>query len=207
MIKLKKILSSTIIILILSTLTISATRAYFSDSETSVNNVISAGTLDLNLDGGNTNIVKFNSVAILPDQTVKGTWTVHNSGSTDGYLDLHNITKSSDENGCIDSEQAAGDRSCGNPGAGGGELLDLLSAKIFVDTNHNNVYDDGETVIYDGSFKNLDNDYDVNLPLNAGETKYIAMNISWPHSTNDDQGQGDTLNFGMIFELGQTTGQ
>ena len=203
----KKILSSLIIILVLSALTISATRAYFSDTETSTGNRITAGTLDLNLEGGNTNVVKFDSVAIMPDETKSGTWTIHNAGSIDGYLDLHNITKDSDENGCIDSEQAAGDNSCGNPGTGEGELLDLLSAKIFVDTNHNNIYDDEETIIYNGSFNDLDNNYDMNLPLAAGETKYITMNIAWPHSDNDDRGQGDTLNFGMTFELGQTAGQ
>ena len=40
--------------------------AYFSDTETSTGNTFTAGTLDLNLDAGNTNVVKFTVSDVKP---------------------------------------------------------------------------------------------------------------------------------------------
>jgi predicted ribosomally synthesized peptide with SipW-like signal peptide len=203
----KKILISLVMVLAMTTLLVGATRAYFSDNETSNGNTFGAGTLDLNLDGGNTNVVKFTVTDMKPGDSQTGTWTVHNAGSIAGYLDLESITKSSDEYACTEPESTAGDLTCDNPGAGQGELLGLLNIQLFVDANNNGTYDGGDILIYNGLASGLAASYDQNLSLGAGGTNYITMVVSWPSSASDNLGQSDRLNLGMTFELGQTTGQ
>ncbi len=202
----KKIISSLIVVIAVSALTISTTRAYFSDTETSSGNRITAGTLDLDLSGKNEANALFPDTGILPDETASGTWTVRNAGSVTGYLDLHNISKSSDENGCTEPESSAGDATCTDPEAG--ELLNLLNIHLFVDTDNDGVYDDGtDATIFNGLANDLAANYDQNLSLAADETKYITMVVNWPSSQNDIKAQSDTFNFDMTFELGQTETQ
>ncbi len=205
----RRIFSSLVIMVMVSALAVSATRAYFSDTETSSGNRITAGTLDLNLDGTNENSVKFPDVSILPDQTVSGTWTVHNTGSIAGYLDLHKISKRSDEYGCVEPEISAGDTTCDNPGESQGELLDLLNIHIFVDADNDGTYDTGETNIFEGLANGLASDYDQNISLTSDETTYITMLVNWPSSSPDTdiKAQGDTFDLGMTFELAQTQAQ
>jgi len=55
----KKVLIALMAVLITVALAGIGTYAYFSDTGTSNGNTFAAGTLDLNVDGGNTNVVKF----------------------------------------------------------------------------------------------------------------------------------------------------
>ncbi len=185
-----------------------ATRAYFSDTETSNGNTFTAGTLDLKVDSVNNPPVKFTVSNMKPGDTQSGMWTVNNTGSIDGYLDLENITATSDDLGCNEPEQTAGDVTCGDPGTGDGDLLGLLNTQLFVDVNHDGDYDaGGDALIYDGLANGLAANYEQNLSLISGATNYITMVITWPLSANDNLGQSDRLNLSMTFELGQTTGQ
>ena len=47
----------------------------------------------------------------------------------------------------------------------------------------------------------------MDLQLDAGNSNYLTMSVSWPSSDNDNAGQGDTAELDMVFELGQTTAQ
>ncbi len=174
--------------------------AYFSDTETSNSNTFAAGTLDLNLDGGNSNVVKFNINNIKPGDTQTGVWTVHNAGSIPGYLDIHNITQTHNPGTSTEPELAVE-----NPDVG--TLGSLLNVTLFVDSNNNGVLDGGETTIYSGLLKDMAANYDQNISLAAGGTNYIGMQVNWPSSADDNKGQGDTAQVDMTFELGQTTGQ
>lgn len=204
----KKILVSLLTVLAMAGIVVGATRAYFSDTETSSGNTFTSGILDLNLDSGNTNVVKFAATGMKPGDTQTGTWTVYNAGSIAGYLDLESITKSSDDYGCNEPEATAGDVTCGNPGVGEGDLLGLLNTQLFVDVNNNGVYDAGtDTIIYNGLASGLAGNYELNLPLASLGTNYVTIVVTWPSSVNDNLGQSDRLNLGMSFELGQTTGQ
>jgi spore coat-associated protein N len=123
----KKILLSLFVISAVAIAGVGATTAYFSDTETSNDNTFTAGTLDLNVDGGNTNVVKFTVANMRPGNQPKGTYTLANVGSIDGFLDLESIAVTNNENSCIDPETDAGDVTCDNPGASQGELQDVVN--------------------------------------------------------------------------------
>ena len=59
----KKILGLTVAAMLILTFVGGGTWAYFSDTESSTNNVLAAGTLDLNLNGGNTAVTTFSASA------------------------------------------------------------------------------------------------------------------------------------------------
>lgn len=196
----KKILFSLFVTFIFIGLISGATSAYFSDTETSTGNTFAAGTLDLNLDGGNTNVVKFTVSNIKPGDSSTGTWRVSNVGSITGYLDLQNITQTHSAGTSTESELAVENPDIGTLGS-------LLNIDLFVDTDNDGVHDSGETTIYSGLMGLLATDYNQNISLVAGATNYITMIVSWPSSANDNKGQGDTVQLDITFELGQTAGQ
>ena len=196
----KKFLFSLITVLLMVGMVTGATTAYFSDTETSTGNTFATGTLDLNLDGSNSNIVKFTVPNMKPEDSQTGTWRVNNVGSMAGYLDLQNITQTHSAGTTTESELAVE-----NPDVG--TLGSLLNVNLFVDVNNNGVLDAGETTIYSGLIGSMATDYNQNLSLVAGATNYITMIVSWPSSANDNKGQGDTVQLDIIFELGQTAGQ
>ncbi|MBI5122896.1 hypothetical protein HZA75_03490 [Candidatus Roizmanbacteria bacterium] len=196
----KKILFSLFVIFIFIGLISGVTSAYFSDTVTSTGNTFTTGTLDLNLDGNNTNVVKFAVTDIKPGDSETRTWEVNNVGNMNGYLDLHNLIQTHDPG--ISTEQ---ELTVENPDIG--TLGNLLNIDLFVDANNNGVFDSGDTAVYSGAMDGLSTDYDLNLPLNANTSSYLTMTISWPSSANDNAGQGDIAQLDMLFELGQTTAQ
>lgn len=196
----KQIIVSIIIILAIVTITIKATAAYFSDTETSSGNTFSTGTLNLTLDGANANVAKFNVSGMKPGDVQTGTWTIRNTGSIDGYLDMHNIVQTHSPGTTTEPELTVEDPDVGSLGG-------LLNINLFVDANNNGVFDSAETTIYSGLLNGLANTYDANIPLPAGSSNYITMAVNWPTSPNDNKGQGDAVQLDMTFELGQTTAQ
>jgi len=111
----KKILTSLVMIVMVAAVATGATLAQYSDPETSNGNTFTAGTLDLNVDGVNTNVVKFTVSNMHVGSQSIGTWRLKNVGSVAGFLDLHNIAVTSQENGCLDPETEASDVTCDNP--------------------------------------------------------------------------------------------
>lgn len=199
----KKILISLSIIAAVGATVVGVTRAYFSDTETSTGNTFSAGTLDLNLNGGNTNVVKFTVADVKPGDSGTGTWTVNNVGSLAGYLDLESISVVNDDNNCNEPESEV-DATCTL--TGGGELGANMNISLFVDTDNDGTLDGGETTIYAGTLDGIASSYDQNLALAASGTNYITLN--WSIST--DVGniiQSDKATLDLTFELAQTSGQ
>jgi len=202
----KKILTSLLTILVVGSTAVGATQAYFSDTETSTGNTFTAGSLDLNIDGGDTNVIKFTVANMRPGSQNIGTWRLRNVGSVDGYLDLHNILVTSKENGCLEPE--TGDSSCGNPGDGEGELQDLVSlSKLFWDNDCNGWVGTGETTVYDGKVGSIASDYDLNVPLSAGQEKCLTAQFNWWSGAEDNKGMGDSFTLDLTAELAQTTAQ
>lgn len=204
-----KILISLLTVVLVSVSAIGATSAYFSDTETSSGNTFAAGSLDLNVDGQNANIVKFNVSNMKVGSQNIGTWRLRNVGSINGYLDLQDIVVTSYENGCVDPESDASDPTCGTPGEGEGELQNLVSlSKLFWDTDCNGWVGAGEETIYNGKVGSIASDYDLNVPLNAGEEKCVTGQFNWWNNGADDNlGHGDSMTLDILFELAQTAGQ
>jgi predicted ribosomally synthesized peptide with SipW-like signal peptide len=200
----KRILLSLMTIALVSALIGGGVYAYFSDTETSTGNTFTAGTLDLNLDGGNTNVVKFTVSDVKPGDNSGGTWTVANVGSIAGYLDLENISVSEAIGTTTDPELADEVP----PGTDTAQLGNYLMVHIFVDTNNNGSWDSGETDILGTdaapvAINTIASSYALDLSLAAnGGTNYITLLWSVGTAT-DNRIQGDSVTLDITFELQQ----
>jgi len=199
----KKILISLMTIALVSALIGGGVFAYFSDVETSTGNVFTAGTLDLNLDGGNTNVVKFTVSNVKPGDSGGGTWTVTNVGSIVGYLDLESIGVTEAIGTTTDPELA--DEPTGLDTT---QLGNYLLVHMFIDANNNGSWDAGETDIFGtnavpAAINTIAGSYALDLSLAAsGGTNYITLLWSVATST-DNRIQGDSVTLDMTFELQQ----
>ncbi len=196
----KKILFSFLVIFVFVGLISGVTSAYFSDTVTSTGNTFTTGILDLNLDANNTNVVKFEVTNMKPGDNETRTWKINNVGNINGYLDLHSLVQIHDPGISPEQELTVEDPDVGTLGS-------LLNVQLFIDVNNNEVLDGVDTSIYSGAMEGLLTDYDMDLQLDAGNSNYLTMSVSWPSSDNDNAGQGDTAQLNMVFELGQTTAQ
>ena len=178
--------------------------AYFSDIETSTGNTFTAGTLDLNLDGGNANVVKFTVADVKPGDSGAGTWTVANVGTIDGYLDLESISVTEGAGTATDpelvDEPTHGDTN---------QLGNYLLGHLFIDTNNDGGWDTGETDIFGTNavpeeINTISANYALNLSLAESATNYVTLAWSVPTAT-DNRIQGDNVTLNMTFELQQRT--
>lgn len=196
----RKILLSLITIVVVSAAVVKGTQALFSDTETSTGNTFAAGTLDLNLEGNDIDVAIFNVTDAKPGDSGADVWTVDNVGTINGYLDLHSLTLTDDDNSCNEPEGLV-DGSCG---AGEGELSANMTVNLFIDVNGDGIFDvvDGDTTIYGGALSGIASDYDQDIPLDAGDTKYISL--AWEISALTDNAiQSDSTQLDTTFELGQ----
>lgn len=201
----KNILKSLFTIVVVSVLTGGATLAYFNDMETSNENTFTAGTLDLQLDGGDENIVKFTVENAFPAPAVsqKDMWRIKNAGTIDGYLNVKNIVVTGYENGCMSAEYD--DDTCANPGEGQGELQEVASFRMFVDRDCDQVMDTGTDLSIFGFTKMnaLNTQYLFNEFVPAGEEMCVSASFQWLSSSSDNLAQGDSVRLNLSFNLSQ----
>jgi predicted ribosomally synthesized peptide with SipW-like signal peptide len=195
----KKILASVLVIGMLALAIGWGTYAYFSDTEKSSGNVFTAGSLDLKLDGGDVNVVKFNVANMRPGNQPKGTFNLTNAGSITGYLDLVNINVTDFENVRIEPEIEAGDTSDDV-----GELSSVVNLRLFVDYGKDGWISAGDKVFFDGKVNTLPSSFDLNETINAGESLHIVALFDWWSTAIDDQAQTDSFVLDIGFKLSQT---
>lgn len=137
----KRILASVVVVALLSVATIAATRAYFSDTVTSTGNTFAAGTLDLNVDGGEV-LVPFSVTNMKPgDSLGSPTYEIRNTGSLTGVLSYKVTNIVLGENGVIEPESTVGDAEnlrldpdgFSVAASGFGELFDQCYIRFWVD--------------------------------------------------------------------------
>lgn len=181
------------------------TGALLSDTETSNGNTFTAGTLDLAVDGNNgANTVKITVGNIAPGFQRIATWKLDNLGSLPGYIDLEGITVTSYENDCIEPEIEAGDIA-GDPE---GELEDVLGLDAFIDEAPSNGWFGAEDIkFHSGKVAGVANNYDLNLAIPAGGTKYITAQFNWWSTADDNKAMGDSFTLDITFELAQKASQ
>lgn len=200
-----RILKSLVTIAAVAVVAVGATGAYFSDTETSTGNSFTAGTLDLNVDGANTNVVKFNLSNLKPGSQPTGSYTLSNVGSINGYLDIHNIAVTDTENSCTEPEVSAGDVTCTDPGAG--ELSSVLGLTMYWDNDGDGYYSVGDVYVYNGMANGVAANYDANKQVNTGSNAKLMVVLNWWSTANDNLAQNDSMQLDMTFELAQTTAQ
>jgi len=226
----RKILFSLMTIALVGALIGGGIYAYFSDVETSTGNVFTAGTLNLDLtdasdDGTESETATWVFSGIAPGETGGGGagagLTISNTGSLNGYLDLSSISPTNAENYNATTDEAeAADDADTSDATGGGELGANLLVQIWLDADNDGVVgvsagnlleesiypaaaigapDPGVTGVLDS----IAATYDLDEPLNAGSSTYIAVLWDLPSATNNAV-QGDSVTLSFTVELDQT---
>lgn len=165
------------------------TFALFSDTEQSTDNTLSAGTLDLTVDGTDSAVTTVSVNDIAPGDSGSGATTLENTGNIDGYVDLQFSTATNNEG---DNPESEGDT------ADPGDLGSVLT--VTVDVGTTTVRSDTFNTVFDGT------EEDASVPLNAGNTKDLTVSYDLPSSAGNDV-QGDEAIGDITIELGQQTSQ
>ncbi len=203
----KKILGLTIAALLVIGIIGGGTFAYFSDTESSTNNVLTAGTLDLNINGGNVAVTTLSVSDVAPGDSGSDNSTLANVGSLLGELDI--------------STSAV----LNTPGAGGteyeggsGELGANAELAMYIDVDQSSDWSAGDIGLKSDNttythptaleYAVIDNyaskswDATENMPASAAD--YFVMLWRVPTGTGNDI-QGDSVSVNVTFVLEQTT--
>ncbi len=190
------------------------TQALFSDTETSGTNTITAGTLDMTVDGNNGTAFENISVSnVGADGTVSGQkeWVINNTGTVPGTLTfkLTNITNT--ENDCNEPE-ALVDTTCSNPGAGEGELGDAITTGVQLDADGAGTNSAYQTVVSSNLATDSQSQYASQWNTNAGALVIpaggsVKVKMDWANdpASYGNEIQSDALTFGVQFDLTQVT--
>jgi spore coat-associated protein N len=203
----KKIIGLSVAALLLLGVIGGATFAYFSDTESSTNNSLTAGTLDLNIDGGNVAVNTFSVSAVAPGDSGSGSSTLSNVGSMAGELDISTSAVTN------------------TPGSGGteyeggsGELGAVAQIAMYLDIDQSGDWNAGDVgLMSDGTTYASPTplDYDVidNYASESWNEVITAMAVSaaddiivlWQvPTTADNTIQGDSVSFDITFILEQS---
>lgn len=170
------------------------TMAYFSDSESSTGNAISAGTIDLTLNGGNQTVTFLDVSGIAPGDRGAQTLSLGNGGSIEGELE-------------IDLDEWRSFES-GDDSPGGGSLQNYLRIQLLVD---------GEEVSIDGEgpggwchVRDLPENETLSpgttIPPNSSCDFAVKWHFEPPSTGNAKDAEGDSVEIDVTFRLVQTGG-
>lgn len=194
---------SLLTIVLVSVVAVGATRAWFSDTETSVGNTITAGTLDLKVGGQDdpavAHITQTNIKPAAPWTTQRGQgFSIKNEGSVPGTVTATVKNLVDYENDCEEPEANAGDVTCG---ATEGELSGFLIHTQWL-------LNQAPWGAIAPGFASLQASAGVpvtgaNFHLDPGETKNVYFQLYWDTSPTDNLGQGDGVSYDVEFVLNQ----
>ena len=202
----KKILGLSIAALLIIAAVGAGTYAFFSDTESSVNNILTAGTLDLNINGGNIAVTTLVVSDVAPGDSGSDNSTLANVGSLLGELDISTSAVTN------------------TPGAGGteyeggsGELGANAEIAMYIDVDQSGDWSDGDI-----GLKSDNTTYGFAIPLEyavmdnyaikswdaTGNMTASAVDFFWvlwrvPEGALNDI-QGDSAKFDITFVLEQT---
>jgi spore coat-associated protein N len=220
----KKIIGLSLAALLIVGIVGGGTWAFFSDSEASQNNTLTAGTLDLQVGAADpcTESIDIGTLLLPGDSGNAADWTATNLGSVSGTLRVTFGAITNYENTRTEPEQAAGDTTTG---ATEGELGDFIDIALWLDTNQSGSWDSGDMYLgSDGSVYNwvsgsslppeayddinnyagLDWDSTDGMPTLAGSADLDFMvEYDFPVDANDNRVQGDSSLFDITFTLEQ----
>lgn len=176
------------------------TMAYFSDTETSSGNTLSAGTLNLDPEGSSGGSFDMTVSGLAPNDSGQqvGYLDLKNTGSVDGTLD-YEITGIIDyENGQNDAESAV-DSSDGN---NAGELSDHLEIRAYVDRTPADGTRNDDEAITSGWVPLSQGLVDTDISVSAGEAIRIWVDARIPSGTGNEV-QSDSVEIAAAFHLEQ----
>lgn len=203
----KKILGLTLAAVLVIAAVGGSTWAYFSDTESSANNTLSAGTMDLNINGGNSAVTTFSVSSAAPGDSGNGSSILANAGNMSGELDI-----------LFSAVTNTG-------GAGGGEFEDgvgnlgaVAQIAVYIDVDSSNTWSSGDiglksdaTTYAHPTALNYDfiNNYGgdtwdaIETMAAAASDKFV---VAWQLPTSAGNNiQGDSVSFDITFTLEQAT--
>ena len=202
----KKIILSLAIVAAAAAIIIGGSVAYFSDTETSVGNVFTAGTLNLKVGDNDPTTWGFNIDNIKPGDNSSEEAVLANNGNIDGYLHITFENRVNDEMECVEPELndiVLPDSSCGNPGEGLGELAENLDLLIYIDEDLDDIFLLGtDTLVYQGKAKGILQGDLFNYLLLNSETRDFRVEWSLDIAVGNIV-QSDKAGFYIFFELTQ----
>lgn len=166
------------------------TWASFSDTESATGNSVTAGTLDLTVNGGNIpQGASFTASNVAPGYSTSQTLELMNAGNIAGVLkaDFHNLSESGGLN--PEPEQKAE----GGPG-NSADLADNLEIKVTGDYGSLGPYT--LTQVVNNTPYELDNN------MTGGESGTGTIELSLPSGVGNEI-QGDSVSFDLTFTLNQ----
>jgi predicted ribosomally synthesized peptide with SipW-like signal peptide len=213
----KKILGLAIAALVVIAMVAAGTYAYFQDTETSTNNNITAGTLDLKLNGADSNV---NIVAALTDKKPGDADMAPGPHAT--LLAAGTLTgKLSIAFGTVTDTESTGPGEFladGIGGAGVGELGGKVQIAPWIDVNHNGTFDTGDIPLSTTGAKTFSDGLQwatvdafsgvsfTNVIASFASAATVDFYLPWnfvnPGSL-DNSAQGDSFNVGITFTLDQ----
>nr|WP_272913196.1 TasA family protein [Halapricum salinum] len=170
------------------------TYAAFTDSESSENNQVSAGTLDLTFGGSDGPVEAVSISNAVPGDSDTGTLTLSNDGSVNGTLDIGvaGVTSSGGANPDPEDQTASEDT--------GAALEEAVDLTITLQPGS------GSTTVYDGTVANLSTgSLQSGIPLDSSTSKDIEIQytVNPKSGQADNDIQGDTLTVNFDFTLTQ----
>ncbi|MFC1943118.1 TasA family protein [Chloroflexota bacterium] len=211
----RKILGLTIAALLVMGLVGAGTWAYFTDTEQSTGNILTAGTLDLNINGADAAVTTLSVSTAYPGDTGSGNSTLYNNGSQAAVLDIVFGSASNTES-TGDTEYEADNIS----GAGVGELGSQATFAAYIDVDMGGAWNGGDIglsangtgelysfpmaleyqALNNYSTDNFSNVYSGNMAVGAQDGFYILYDI--PTGANNAI-QGDSVSVDITFTLRQ----
>ncbi len=208
----KKILGLTVAAVLVMALVGGGTWAYFSDPETTPANVLTAGTLNLEVGAADPTTANITLSNRKPGDTGIADWPLKNNGSLPGYLDITFSGIVDDENGVNEPEDADADEdgTVGSPGSNG-ELAEVLSLLIYIDEDNSDNYTGGDFLVFQdyvkGGSANLTgqkvDDYSMAANYGSGGDKAFRIEWSIDGPSVGNKIQSDSTGFVVEFSLEQ----
>ena len=187
---------SMIAILMASTLAGAGTFAYFSDMETSIGNMFTAGTFDIETDGQS---LPFHDLNIIPGWSYYELHGVRNIGSVAGevYITAENFAEPTDYWAEPDEPESSVEVSAE-------DFAKILFMKIYADVDNDQMFEEDE-IIYDGPVYGMVTE---RFGIDPGEyiclkfIAYLPADLDDPAtSENEDDNlyQADGVVFDIVF--------
>jgi predicted ribosomally synthesized peptide with SipW-like signal peptide len=203
----KKIIGLSVAALLIVGVITGVTFAYFSDTESSVNNTLTAGVLDLNIDGGNIAVTTLNVSAAEPGASGSASSTLSNVGSMAGELDIE--TSVVTNTGAVSGTSEYADDS--------GDLGGVAQIAMYLDIDQSGGVTAGDIGLQsDGTTYDPTGGLDYDVVDNYASETWDAVIASMLASASDDiiilwqvpttadnSIQGDSVEFDITFTLEQ----
>ena len=203
----KKILGLSVAALLIIGVIGGATFAYFSDTELSEDNILTAGTLDLNIDGGNIAVTTLNVTAAEPGGTGSDSSILANVGSMAGELDI--ATSAVTNTGAVSGTSEYADDS--------GDLGAVAEIAMYLDIDQLGTWNAGDVgLMSDGTTYSFPTALDYDIVDNYAGESWDAVIATMAASASDNivvlwqvpttainNIQGDSVSFDITFTLEQ----